>query len=421
MAMNKLEKLVYDAVKKNPNIKLKIRNAYQSFFDLLPNKPDFSVNEIQAKEGYFFGFHDVCPFSFDDTKLLANHLTIPFRMPQRGDILEVGYFHFDGKMKDYVKIGECHAWNYHKGCRLQWAGEDHIIYNDAVDEDLVSQIYNINTKETRTIPYPIDSASFCGTMATSFSYGRLEKLMPGYGYSYEDETFNDIQIPEQTGLFIGDLVKGTRELVVTLKELSKMGGLNDSDLNSHHYVTHSLFSPDNRYISFLHRWVKVDDVLKRWSRLVVYDRETKKCHIAPTNDMVSHYVWNENNQIVAYCRVGDTDSHVLFEEPTLQKYRRVAYPKLNSDGHQSFLNTEAFVTDTYPDKYRMANLYKVDSNTNETTLLARINSLKKFQSRTRKHWCCDLHPRMNRKGDVVCFDSVHTGQRALCTMDIKGI
>ncbi|MFC4220513.1 hypothetical protein [Flagellimonas marina] len=419
MAMNKFEKLVYDAVKKNPNIKLKVRNIYQSVFDLLPNKKDFSTNEIQAKEGYFFGFHDVSPFSFDDTKLLANRLTIPFRMPKRGDILEVGYFHFDGKMRDYVKIGDCHAWNYHKGCRLQWAGEDHVIYNDAVGDELVSQLCCVSKKQTKTIPFPIDSASFCGTMATSFSYGRLEKLMPGYGYAYEDETYNHLKVPSETGLFLGNLTKGTRELILSLDDLSKVGDISLSDLESHHYVTHSLFSPDNRYISFLHRWVNEDNVLKRWSRLVVYDLVTKKCHVAPTNDMVSHYVWNKKNQIVAYCRVGDIDSHVLFEEPTLQKFKRVAYPKLNSDGHQSFITPETFVTDTYPDKYRMANLYKVDSTSNETVLLARINSFKKFQSRTRKHWCCDLHPRMNRKGDVVCFDSVHTGERALCTMDIK--
>tara|TARA_R110000868_G_scaffold80545_2_gene228833 strand:+ start:1895 stop:3145 length:1251 start_codon:yes stop_codon:yes gene_type:complete len=416
--MNILEKLVYDAVKSNPNIKIKLRNIYQSFFDLLPNKKDFYINEIQAKEGYFFGFHDLSPFSPDDTKLLANKLTIPFRMPQRGDKLEVGYFPFDGNIGAYIKIGETISWNYHKGCRLQWVGQNAIIYNDVEDDKLIAQLHDTLTQTNKKIPFPIDSVSSCGTWATSFSYGRLEKLMPGYGYFYEDDTYNDLKIPEETGLFIGDLNSGTKELVVTLKQLSEMGNLSEDSLDSNHYVTHSLFSPDGRYVSFLHRWVKVDNTAKRWSRLVTYDLQEKKCHVAPTNDMVSHYVWNSKNQIIAYCRVGAIDSHVLFEEPTLQKYKQVAYPRLNSDGHQSFITDESFVTDTYPDKYRMANLYTVDSNTNEVQIIARINSFKKFQSQPNKHWCCDLHPRMNRKGDIVCFDSVHTGKRALCIMKI---
>ncbi|NDV42639.1 hypothetical protein [Flagellimonas sediminis] len=418
--MNKLEKLVYDAVKHNPKVKIKIRNMYQSFYDALPNKKDYSVNPIQAKEGHFFGFHDVSPFSFDDTKVLANKLTIPLRMPEKKDVLEVGYFEIEnGQVGDYVKVGESRAWNYHKGCRLQWAGPDHIIYNDADGEQLVSRLYNIHDKTTKKIPYPIDTASLCGKFATSFSYGRLEMTMPGYGYSYDDGALKDVKIPKETGLFIGNLEDGTRELVADLQTLNDQGGLTQYPIeNAHQYVTHSLFSPDGRYVSFLYRATVVEDILKRWTQMGVYDRETKQLHFSPTNEMVSHYVWNDKNQIIAYSRVEEQDSHVLFEEPTLQKYKRVAYPQLNSDGHQSFISSSSFVTDTYPDKYRMAKLYKVDIESDKATLLASVNSLKKFQSKAYRHWCCDLHPRMNRKGDMVCFDSVHTGKRALCVMPI---
>ncbi|MHA7831039.1 MAG: hypothetical protein ACX93O_08055 [Flagellimonas sp.] len=418
--MNKIEKFVYDTLKHNPKIKIKVRNLYQSFYDALPNKKDYSLNPIQAKEGYFFGFHDVSPFSYDDTKILANKLTIPLRMPNKKDILEVGYFDIkNGKFGEYTKIGESRAWNYHKGCRLQWAGEDHVIFNDAEGGKLVSRLYNIYKGITKTIPFPIDTASQCGKFATSFSYGRLEMTMPGYGYDYEDESFKDIKITEATGLFIGSLEDGTRELVVNLQELNDKGGLEQYTIeDAHQYVTHSLFSPDGRYVSFLYRATIVEDIMKRWTQLVVYDRETKKLHFSPTNEMVSHYVWNSKNQIIAYSRIGEKDSHVLFEEPTLQKHRRVAYPQLNSDGHQSFISDNVFVTDTYPDKYRMAKLYKVDLDSNKATLLAAVNSLKKFQSKSYRHWCCDLHPRMNRKGDMVCFDSVHTGERALCAMEI---
>ncbi|WP_298488389.1 hypothetical protein [uncultured Maribacter sp.] len=420
--MNKLEKIVYDAVKSNARLKATIRNTYQSFFDLLPNKKDYSIYPIDVKEGFFYGFHDLTPFNSEDNLVLAHKLLIPFRMPNKEDGLEVGYFKFaEGKATNFVTIGTSYAWNYHKGCRLQWLGQNKVMYNDSDGDVLVSRIFDLNTKETKTISYPIDSTSKDGKYASTFNYGRLEKYMPGYGYAPYSEVdhFNEEKMPEQTGLFLGDLENGTKELLISLKELSETGEMTSEYENCHHYVTHSLFSPDGRYISCLHRWVDKDDTSNRHSRLFTYDLELKTCHISPTNDMVSHYVWNSKNQIIAYCRVGEVDCHVLFKEPTLQEYQKVAYPKLNSDGHQSFINEASFVTDTYPDKYRMANLYKVDVATNETTFLASLNSFKKYQSKLYKHWACDLHPRMNNKGDVVCFDSVHTKKRALCFMKIK--
>ncbi|WP_027077518.1 hypothetical protein [Maribacter antarcticus] len=420
--MNKIEKLVYDAVKKNQHLKAGIRNIYQTVFDLLPNKKNYSKNPIQAKEGFFFGFHDVCPFSYDDSKLLGNQLTIPFRMNTAEDVLHVGYFdHKNGELGDYIQIGETHAWNYHKGCRLQWVGKDKLIYNAVVDEkQLVSKIFDIETQQETVIPFPIDHVSHDGIYASTFNYGRLERYMLGYGYAgiTEEGHYNTEKMPEQTGLFLGNLKTGEKELLISLRELTKVGEMSSGFENCFHYVTHSLFSSDNRYISFLHRWVDEFDTFNRHSRLVSYDRQEKKCYIAPTNDMVSHYVWNNQNQIVAYCRIGDIDCHVLFKEPTLQDYQIVAYPQLNSDGHQSFITSSSFVTDTYPNRSRMANLYKVDATTNAVEHLASLKSFKKFQSQAFKHWSCDFHPRMNRNSDVVCFDSVHTGQRALCVMKI---
>jgi hypothetical protein len=420
--MNKIEKLVYDVVKKNQYVKIRIRNIYQAIFDFLPRQKNFSLYPIQVKEGFFFGFHDVTPFSHDDSKVLANKLTISFRMPVAEDVLNLGYFEFrNGALGEYVPIGNTNAWNYHKGCRLQWLENSKVIYNDVIDNELVSKIVDLDTQDEKIHPFPIDSVSSGGNFAATFNYGRLERYMPGYGYASfnEKDHYNDQKIPKNTGLFYCNLQTGEKVLLISLFELTKVGPMTSSFENSFHFVTHSLFSPDNRYVSFLHRWVDEFKTLTRHSRLLCYDLKEKKCYVAPTNDMVSHYVWNNKNQIIAYCRIKNEDCHALFKEPTLQEYRQVAYPRLNSDGHQSFVNEATFITDTYPDRHRMANLYKVDISSNRVERLARLNSYKKFQSKPMRHWACDLHPRTNRKGDMVCFDSVHTGKRALCVMKIS--
>jgi len=136
--------------------------------------------------------------------------------------------------------------------------------------------------------------------------------------------------------------------------------------------------------------------------------------------MTSHYDWNNKREIIAYCNYKNQDAHVLFKIDDLESSHYVAYPQINSDGHQSFINDHSFVTDTYPDKWRMAKLYVVDVLTNSKRLIASVHSPKKFQSSPEKgHVACDLHPIVSADGKFVCFDTVQTGKRALAVMKIK--
>jgi hypothetical protein len=336
-------------------------------------------------------------------------------MPTKDDILKVGYFSGEN-FTEWHQLDETRAWNYHKGCRLQWLDESHVIYNSSDGNTLNSTICSLNNDEKIQIKWPIDSVSSDGKWATSFSYGRLELQMPGYGYAIGDnETFADDYTPDNTGLYLVDLINNERKLLVSLKQLSEIQHEDDM-ADKYHFVTHTEFSPDGRYIAFLHRWYK--GTFQR-TRLVVYDLQTNTINISPTSGMVSHYVWNTKNGIVAYCRIEDVDSHVYFQGPTMREWKRCGYPKLNSDGHHHFIDDSTFVVDTYPDKYRHMKLWKVDINTDEVSLLADVKSMKQFVNPDDNHnWKCDLHPRISNNGKLACFDSTHTGKRSLCVMAI---
>src|SRR5690606_7533269 len=106
--------------------------------------------------------------------------------------------------------------------------------------------------------------------------------------------------------------------------------------------------------------------------------------------------------------------------PTTNSPKQIATTKLNSDGHQSFITDELFITDTYPDKYRTAKIYKVNATTEAVELLASVYSPKKYQSKLPyKHIACDLHPRVSPSGKYVCFDTVFPGTRSIAVMKIK--
>lgn len=418
--MNLVEKFVYDLLKNNPKVKLFIRNIYQSFCDFIPDKPDYTKYPVIEREGFFFGFHDISPYSADDKYLAANKIFIPLRMPKNDDYLGIGYFKGNNDDK-YIKIDETSAWNWHKGCRLQWIGDSNrLIYNYKKKDILGSKIFNLDNSNSCFIHFPIDTVSNNGKFATSFSYSRLNRFMPGYGYNYiEKEKSEERSILKESGLFLVDLVKNTNNLILSLYDMYKYKKEKSME-NANHFCTHTLFSNDGNYIAFLHRWIK-NDVTKRWSRLIVCDLKGNIISISPTNDMVSHFVIDNKNRLLAYCRVNGIDSHVIFEDLNLKKYKLIYTKELNSDGHQSFNpKNNSFVTDTYPDKRRYAKLFIGNINGGNLSKIAELKSFKKFQTRDPyKHWVCDLHPRWNRKGNIVCFDSVHTGKRALCTMKIN--
>lgn len=418
--MNRLETIVYNAVRKNPALKQAVRNVYQSVFDLMPRRKELFAGVVDYREGYFFGFHDVSPLSAGGTKLLAMHNSFDLRMPQPQEPLTVGYFDFnDGKMGNYHAVGESFAWNYHKGCRLQWLDSDRLIYNTAIDGELCSKIYNVADGSEIAVPHPIDAVFISGDkqIASSFSYERLERCMPGYGYPYADNGLAEESAPKQTGLFVVDLTSGERELMLSLDEIARKvtGQIEPEYL---HFVTHTEFSKTGRYLSFLYRRIpREGDYMKRRSVMCVYDFKTKELTVLPSQESGSHYVWNSQDQIIASCNIDGKNCHALFDMNNLSEVKPIDEAHLNSDGHQSFIADTQFITDTYPDKFRMAKLYVADIESNTSRLIANIYSPKEFQTRDfHCHIACDLHPRVIGGGKYVCFDSPRTGKRGIYVM-----
>lgn len=413
--MNAIESFVYNHVKNNYIVKNILRNAYQGFYDLLPNYDSRFMKPVVVHENSFFGFHDSDPFSNDGKKSLAYRLSMPLRMPTKSDSLEIGYWTGNG-FSDWVKVGDSLAWNYHKGCRLQWIDDNRCIFNTADGGTLCSQIIDVTSLEKTKINWPVDTVSYDSRYATTFSYERLQQQMPGYGYLYGDsDAYMSNRLSDKTGLFLVDIQHNSRKLLLSLETVAAFKHEASMD-DTFHFVTHTEFSFDNRYIAFLHRWYKGTS---RNTRLLVYDREKCQLFASPTTGMVSHYAWNHENGIVAYCRMEGVDSHVYFSSPQMLEWKRCAFPQLNSDGHQHFIDDDWFLVDTYPDKWRHCKLYKVNRKTDEVVLLADVKSPKQFVAPDQDHWWkCDLHPRCSADGKWASFDSVHTGLRSLCLMPL---
>ena len=420
--MNKFEKLVYDLVRDNPRLKKRIRNLYQDIFDFLPSQKKQSSYEIISRDGFFFGFHDHTPFSYDNTKLLANRPKFDLKIPSTSDELDIGYF--DGEdFKDFHKVGSTSTWTWHLGCKLQWKGNsNNIIFNDHIDGNNISRQINLDSGNEKIYPGSIGSVSPDGSYGVGYSFARVQDCMPGYGYIHavDEDDLEDLT-PYNSGIYKIDFNSGNKKHLISIGELAEIKPTK-SMKNAKHFFTHTQVSPDSSRFMFLHRWINpYGNIDRRFSRLVVCDLNGNIQDIFRTSEMVSHITWQDSNHVVAYCRLPEFDNQYgLFKVGDEESTQVLGIGQFGGDGHPSFDSTKRWmVTDTYPNRRRVQDLILYDINKKKKFTIAKLPMPKKYQSPSSKlHWTCDLHPRWDRNSQFLCFDSTFNGKRSLCTIDL---
>ena len=416
--MTKIELFFYNLVKKNPRLKRRIRDVYQRLFDFFPIKRTESAYPIKIREGYFFGFHDKCPWSPDNQMLLAHKFNLPLRMPKPDDVIEVGYFS-GPDYQNFKSVGNTKAWNWHQGAQLQWAGSN-IIFNDFDSEKHIAKIVDSNAKLLKKTPLPVAAVSPDGDKALSYNFARLRFSPHGYGYANGRDPEENNLIPQKDGLHLIDIPSGKTILLFSVADIAKIRP--ESTMNgAFHYFTHCQFSPSCKRFVFFHRWMQNKN--QQWTRMISCDLEGKDIFIFPTHDMVSHVAWQDDKNILAYARTKEYgDKYYLFQDKK-EEFQIVGQDCFSSDGHPQFSKDKRFfVTDTYPDRFRIRYLVVYDLENKKRYNIAKLHSPRKFVGKKFEDiLMCDLHPRWDREGKMVCFDSAHTGKRSLCTIFLDNL
>lgn len=412
--MNKIEKAVYDLVKTNPKLKDTIRNIYQGILSVVPRDKRVSEYHILEREGYFYGFHDKIPWSNDNSKLLAHKYNIGDRDIKGNDEVEIGYFQGDNYL-DFKSLAVTKAWNWTQGSMLQWLGKkDYIIFNYWNGTKNTARIIDKNGNIIKDLDYPIGAVDSSGKYALTYSFDRLNIGMYGYGYANESDSERDKKDlkPKQSGLKLIDIESNTSKMLFSVCDIAKIEP-DESMTDAYHFFTHCLFSPYGNRFLFLHRWYIKGK--RTFSRMITSDLEGENIHILPTNGMVSHLSWMKNDEVLAYCNTKPYgDGYFIFNDLTAD-FRQIGKELYSSDGHPQYSHANnLIVTDTYPDRHSIRELSVYDYEKNEKKVMAKLWS----PNSSKNHIRCDLHPRWDRTGTMICFDSAHTGKRALCTLKL---
>ncbi len=358
---------------------------------------------------HFFGYYEKSPWNGDESMMLGHRTTFQDRRPTVTDAADICLVSTGGGV---TRIASTRAWDFQQGAMLQWIGPrfDRFIYNDRAAGRFVSRIHDQTGEKRRTIREPVYAVSPVGETAFTLDFGRLDITRPGYGYASE-HTSDDIQAcPVDDGVFRLDLETGSRTLLVSLAELSEIEPTGTMDCGLH-WVNHIQCSPTGERIAFIHRSETPDD--RRWlDRLYVTTERGTDLQLLHSG-LVSHYDWRTDDSLLVWTDHEKTGFHDYSLEGEV---RSVGHDILPPDGHCSFSpNGEWLLLDSSPDDNDQRGLFLYEWERDRLHELTHVYSPPVTDASLR----CDLHPRWDRSGRVICFDSTHEGTRQMYTLDVS--
>ena len=358
---------------------------------------------------YFFGYYDLQPYDKACKRHLAHRVSFADRLPTKEDSVDVGYITLDDKI--FHKVGESRAWNFQQGALLQWFDEDNIIFNDFREEHYVCVIKNVNSGDERIIDSPLACVSQDRKFGLSVNFSRIYDFRPGYGYCNLQDKFKDVNAPDTDGIFLVDIKSGTKKLIIDYKRLKEeFPSLPFSDMKL--VVNHITFNPSAGRFLFLLR--NFPEEGKKWgTALVTADRDGNELRFLTGYEVNSHYHWKNDDEIMIYAGLpkwgvyfinDKTGSRTMLDDDTVNE----------DDVHCLYSpDRSLFIADGYPDKENFRHMFCYDFNAGKSAEILRIYSKPVDIIDIR----CDLHNRFSPDGQLISFDSTHSGRREICQID----
>ena len=412
---------------------------------------DFPVRAVtHGPKHHFFGYYDKTCWDGSGRFVLCLEVDFIERPPTAADSATVGVVDLAGDGR-FRPLGRARAWCWQQSTMLHWLSVPHatghvaarhplpetpyIIHNDRLApgeeperpsvrgwDDLspgsarfVAVVRDALTGAVvRTLPRPIYALSRDGRQAVTLNFARLQHQRPGYGYPGVPDPWRDVPEPEDDGIYWLNVETGEHRLILSLAQVANLERRANFD-GAVHRFNHLQFAPDDERFVFLHRWQTSPDA-PRHHRMMTARPDGSEVAIVAWHGGVSHFDWRDSDHILAWgSHRGIGDRYFVFRDRVDHQVTVLGEGILTEDGHCSYSpDGRWLLTDTYPvaEPYRTLILY--DLQADRRVDIGRFYSPPEITGEIR----CDLHPRWNRDGTQICFDSVHEGHRQLYIVDV---
>ena len=414
-AFSKYERIIGATLGNAPWLKKRLKYCYQQINYLFYRKSysyscKYAVDQaVDSDLETFFGYYDKSPVNSSGQYMIYHETKgLTSRKPVVDEPIDLILYDLINKTE--LKRWSTLAYNWQQGAKLMWISDSSFIFNDYNEkEDLYfSRLIDANQLDSeQIINFPIYDA--IENLAYSLNFDLLFKHAPDYGYRNRRDVVGVDQ--EADGIFKIDLTSGTRELMITIKQIIELHYDKCSDAK-HHYLNHIMIAPDGEHIIFLHRWISRG---RKFDALILSDTDGGNMKCLADDDMVSHCFWINPNEMVAYMNDEKSGNRYFRINIHTGERKLIGQDLVDSygDGHPNVYGNR-MVFDTYPDRSRMKKLFLFDFNSQQLEVLGEFFEPFKYYGETR----CDLHPRYDSSGKVVYVDSVHTGKRKLYKIEL---
>jgi len=438
------------------------------------------LDSSRGPKHHFFGFHDLIAWNAGETRIACLEVDRIDHIPLRDQRAAVGYL--DAGTYDFVAISSTGGFNYPQGARQQWWGDtNHLVFNDEVDGGWGSCLFDTDTGECLQ---KLTSTAHVVSARTGdvfgINYARLFRL-GAYGYNGLDDRTVGEKIPKNDGIFKNNMASDKPELLLSIADVVNLDRPAGAE-SYEHYFTHLLLNPDEKRIVFLHRYRTGEGEVTRMMT-VGTDGSNLRCLATgflshfdwQDNDHI--VIWGRTGSMMEKMRGSRLYSYVpppvlrlakkavktlimgkdavaggfkwhVFHDSDTPVHATIADGVINEDGHPMFcpVNRDWMICDHYPhpDGIRTLFLYQVSQNRRIDLGQFRMLDARPDPELTRQALAsicpeqiklishellsfrmsglhCDLHPRWDRSGTKVAFDSIHEGTRQLYVREVGSI
>lgn len=378
---------------------------------------------------HWFGYYDKQEFDPTGRYVLCNQVSFEGRAPTANDEIAVGYVD-TAKSDQWNKIGTSHAWGWQQGCMLQWVGREgrEVLWNDREGDHFVCRLFDMHTKQMRTLDRPVYTISADGRTGLSINFSRLDNLRPGYGYEGLTDANVTQRAPDDDGIWRVDLNTGASDLILSVADVAAMPWSDgDSRPGVWHYFNHLLMNPSGTRFIFLHRYRPEFDPKSLTfegnfvTRMLTSNIDGSDLFVLDPSGNTSHFIWKDDETVTMFTKpVGLPEGFYQMRDQS-DTIRRLGEKKMLVNGHNTYLPApfgEWILNDTYPDgKSLRQTVYLYHPPTDRRVDLGHFPSPLSY----RGEWRCDTHPRASLDGHTIAIDSPHVDGRQVHLLDIRDL
>jgi hypothetical protein len=408
------------------------------------------VAETPPRHQHYFGFHDVSPWSPDNTMVVLLRVPSDLRAtPNAADAAEVCLWR-PGE-DDPNPIGVTHAFNWQQGARAQWVNGRNglaIMVNDLMDGQPATRFYDLASRSWSGGIPAVYSVHPSGGFGLAPDWYRLGKWWRDYSYDLPAEGRHACGEPGD--LRRVDLSTGVESVIVPIAEARRLCG-QGANAEGSDFISHAMFSPQGTRFCFMYRRFSEDHAL--FSFFLVCNSDGSDLRVL-AKEKCSHFDWLDEDRVVIWTRKLPGQAAALraggwtkrFPFKQMVKLLRTFHPKLKQslfaesyyevdyrecgkmtpvgsgileqDGHPMFTpDRKWMVTDTYVfEGFQPLILFNMISG--ERRDVVKFPAHPDFLDPALK---CDLHPRLDRAGQRVAVDSAHSGMRQLYIVEVADV